>query len=850
MLRIVDFQCDGFSVPVGLSSTTPAFTWKLESDKTGVFQTGYRLTIIKDGSVRWDSGRVSSESCAVRCPQPFEAYQQLNASVQVWDNHGETACASMTLYTGKLHAPWQAKWIGSGRCNPQDNELPPECFRKVLQIGSRPVCAMLYASAMGIYDAYLNAQRINTCYFAPGHTHYQTTLQFQTYDVTALLSAGENDLRLMVANGWYLGQSGDRNNRYGERRGVIAELHLEYADGSSAVICSDESWQHTADTAVRYADFYNGETIDGTRADESAWHWQPAVLLDVEKELIPHHGAYVTEEQRLTPVSKDGRVFDFGQNHAGLLVVEADAPAGTVITIRHGELLDNHGELFTDNLRSAKQTLTLICGRDGVQTFEPRFTFMGFRYVEVTSTAPLRSIRLESRVLTSDASPIGEFSCSDALMTRFQQNIQWGQRSNFVDIPTDCPQRDERMGWTGDIAVFAATAAYNRDIRHFMRKWLMQLRQAQRPNGTLPVVIPENPTYQPTRYHSPIALWGDCATMVPWAVYQAYGDVTMLAEQYDAMKRYTDAEIRTANRYGKGKERWLWDKNVYQYGDWCAPGEDYYQWIAKGDDLATCFMALSVSIMAKAAHVLGKEEDAKHYASVMAKIRDAFAALCLREDGMLNSDFPSYYVCALHFGLIPEDKKPAVAGQLAEIVRAGGHRIQTGFAGTPYVAFALADNGYIEDAYKLVQSTECPGWLNTVLAGGTTVWERWDAMNAVDDSGETSEEYRRSILGMVSFNHYAYGAVGDFYYRRILGIEPIIPGYQHFRIKPVPGGTLTWAEGHFDSIHGRIAVRWERKGDAFTLRVQIPCNTRAEIILPDGSSHEAASGSHVFVCKM
>lgn len=719
----------------------------------------------------------------------------------------------------------KAKWIGSGQKNDKRNALPPELFRKTFVLETAPQKAELLVSALGIYEARINGQRVGRDYFTPGYTHYESYVQYQTYHVAELLRPGKNTLDILVANGWWLGRLGSKNNRYGNCRGLIAALKL---DGRAVV--TDESWQVTADTPERFADFYDGETIDLTRADEADWRFEPARLLGGRlPSLRKHYGAYVREEQQLNPTARSGGIYDFGQNHAGVLRVTVEASKGTVLTIRHGEILDRDGGLFTKNLRSARAELKLICGKDGLNEFAPHFTFMGFRYAEIKASKAIKVCKIESAVLTSDCGPIGDFSCSNPLLDRLYQNIQWGQRSNFIDIPTDCPQRDERMGWTGDIAVFAETAAMNRDIRSFMDKWLTDLRLYQRKNGTLPVTVPENKTYEPFPYSIPTAIWGDAATMVPWAVYRAYGDRELLTRQYESMRAYVEAELRVARR---GKRPWLWDNNLFQYGDWCAPGESVWKWREKGKYISTAFLFNSVEIVRRAAHDLGKAADEAHYADMAEKIKAAFAQYCVLPDGRLPGDFQTNYVVALYFGLAPEDKRPLLAKRLVELVRANGHRIATGFAGTPYLLFALADNGYVEDAYKVLLNEECPGWLFTVKAGATTMWERWDAL-AADGSIRAG-----AIPDMVSFNHYAYGAVGAFFYRRILGIEAVEPGYRSFRVCPVPGGGLTHGEGRI----GGITVAWRIENGVFSLDVTVPEGKTAEIVLPGGGAQTAGSG--------
>ena len=723
--------------------------------------------------------------------------------------------------------PINAKWIGSGWKNDRKNTLPPELFRKAFTIETIPAKAELSVSALGIYEARLNGHRVGQDWFTPGYTHYESYVQYQTYDVSALLNAGENTLDIIVANGWWLGRLGNKNNRYGNHRGVIAELKLD-----NKTIATDESWQVTADTPERFADFYDGQTIDLTRQNEAMWQFAPAtVLMEKLPALHKHYGAHVREEQRLIPIARKNGVYDFGQNHTGVLHIVAEAPKGTVITVRHGEIRDRDDGLFTKNLRTAKAALTLICGQDGLNEFSPRFTFMGFRYVELKADKAVKIQTLESIVLTSDCERIGDFSCSNPLLNRLYQNTQWGQSSNFVDIPTDCPQRDERMGWTGDIAVFAETAAMNRDIRAFMDKWLTDLRLYQRENGALPMTIPENRTYEPMPFAVPTAIWGDAATMVPWTVYRAYGDREMLIRQYQSMKAYVEAELRVARR---GKHPYLWDNNLFQYGDWCAPGESSWDWMRKGKHTSTAFLLNSVEIVRQTAHALGKARDEAHYTEMAENIRAAFARYCVLPDGRLTGDFQSNYVVALYFNLAPEEQRPLLAKRLVELVRRNGHRIATGFTGTPYLLFALADNGYVEDAYQVLLNEECPGWLFTVKAGATTMWERWDALDA---NGSVRAD---ALPDMVSFNHYAYGAVGAFFYRRILGIEAVEPGYRRFRIRPVPGGGLTHAQGHI----GEIAATWKIEDGVFTLDVIVPEGKEAEIILPSGKTLTVQGGQY------
>lgn len=753
----------------------------------------------------------------------------------------------------------KAVWIGTGNKNDKKNMLPPEIFLKEFRT-NRPVKEVtLSVSAMGIYQVKVDDELMSDVYFAPGHGEYRKQIRVHSYNVTHLFRKESKNhlIEITVANGWYLGQIGRSNNNYGNQRGLIAELHLTYEEGTRECIATDTSWQYTTDGPVRYADFYNGEIIDRNQMNKAKWKMSPVSIIENSHTHIPPitkgNDCHVRCVDRLYPITKNkinnSNVYDFGQNHAGLLQAKIDAKAGDVITIRHSEITYDDGNIFTKNLRGAKATLTFICDTDGVNEFSPAFCYMGFRYAEVTvkqingksKDVNDIEIELESRVLSSDAVRIGNFECSSALLNQLYSNINWGQLSNFVSIPTDCPQRDERMGWTGDIAVFSETATMNRNVADFMENWLETLRLSQRANGTFPVVIPENKTYEPTRKLIPIAIWGDAAVMVPWAVYRAYGDIEMLEKQYNSMKAYALAEEEAAAKKKRDDRRYIWDNNPFQYGDWCAPGEGFIKWKRKGKYLAPMYFANTVNILSMAATELGKKEDSQYFAYLYKQIKVAFAKHCIKEDGKLIGDFQSSYACALYFDLIPHEKKAQVAKHLVEMVRADEHVVRTGFAGTPYLVFALADNGYVEDAYKLLLNEKCPGWLYTVKAGATTIWERWDAL---DENGRFRKQ--NSIANMVSFNHYAYGAVGAFFYRRILGIEIIEPGYKKYKIAPILTRQLSYAKGSIETSYGVIASSWVKKDDGYEIEVSIPEGTVCELYLPNQEMQILTAGDYNF----
>lgn len=853
MLQLRTLTCDRRTEPFGLAHEDPVFGWMLESDLPNTLQIAYHLRILSENRMVWDSGK---QMCEESVNIPYEGNALLPHAdhavhLTVWDNHGQTAELQSRFYTGKLHEPWQGTWIGSGNRNDRENRLPVEIFRKTVALSRSVTRAVLYVSALGIYEAMLNGVKVGEAWFTPGYTSYAHTVQFQAYDLTPCLQEGDNTLDVWLANGWYCGTIIKRNNFYGNRRALCAEIHLTYSNGESEVLASDETWHWTSDGPIRQADFYNGEMVETAREMESGWQWQPVRICRALKlpALVPQRGAFVHCCQEMTPMEQhqDGAgraVFDMGQNFSGVVRLEVLTKPGDVITVRHAEILDNAGALYTENLRSAKARSIYHCDREEHRMLTPRFTFMGFRYVEVGGIDPERILSVTGLVLSSDNPQIGSFSCSDPLVNRLQENIRWGQLSNFVDIPTDCPQRNERVGWTGDIALFASTACFNADIRLFLDKWLTDVRAEQSRNGCIPFTVPDAHAFTPFRMAT--AGWGDAAILVPWAVWLAYGDKAALRRQYASMKAWLEAERRAASFLSFGYRRYIWSFG-FQFGDWCAPGETVKQWMAKGKWLATAYIANSAHIMHRVACVLGEQGDAERYWRLHARIKDAFQQAFLKEDGTLTGDFQSAYVCALHFDLLPEEMREQAAERLAGLVEANNGCLATGFLGTPYLPFALGDAGKVREAYSLLLNTKAPGWLYTVKAGGTTIWERWDAL---DENGGMRTDI--GISDMVSFNHYAYGAVGDWFYRRICGLESDWEqaGYKYFTVRPQPDPRFSYAEGCHQSPYGNIRVRWEREHTRsvapYTLHVQVPPNTTARVVLPDGKTDTVGSGTHVW----
>lgn len=782
--------------------------------------------------------------------KPFTRY---NVHIKATGTSGETAEANAAFMTGRLDTPWQGKWITDSSYTFPDKESPvPMVFKKDFAAPKKLSRAWVVATALGIYELELNGKKIGEDYFAPGFTSYAHQIQYQTYDITAMLTQ-RNCIRATVAGGWAAGSfTYHRKSHIScDRQALLCEIYLEYEDGSKEVVATDESWLVTEDSPFQVAEWYDGEVYDAC-FDESRQSWKRANETQPRgnPKLIAQYGEPVRVKQTLHPVSHTKApsgewIYDFGQNFSGVITVKVkNGKRGQKLTFRHAEVLGD-GELFVKSLRTAKATATYIC-TDGEQAYSPRFTYMGFRYVGMTGANP-EEIELSALVLHSDFETIGQFECSNELINRLNENIRWGGRSNFVDIPTDCPQRDERMGWTGDIAVFASTACFNFDMSRFFDKWLRDLSAEQKESGALPVVIPQQGDTMPPMVTS---CWGDSCVLVPWAEYLARGDLELLRRQYPTMKKFLKGVKKWASVLSfTPNSRYIW-QFPYHYGDWCAPGENIQQWIHKGKWVGTAYFANSCGIVAQIAELLGENEDASYYRELRKKIIKAYREVFTDRNGKLKNEFQTGYVLPLHFGMTDGEETKAMTENLVRLLRENNNRLATGFPSTPYLLFALSDNGYLDVAYDVLLQEECPGWLYEVKTGGTTIWERWDALrpDGTINTGDLQSGEDTGDGGMVSFNHYANGAVGDWLYRRIAGIEPISGGYKEFRIAPMPGGGLTYAKTEILTPYGKAISDWKLENGRFELTVQVPVSATCHLTLPDGTEKVLGSGVHAFSC--
>lgn len=849
MLEITRLTVEHLTADCVTDCPVPHIAFAVRSDRNGAQLTDAELTV-GDWSAKVTGDGQTGTTYKGPALLPFTTYSvQLAAK----DDEGETAAASMTFETGRMETPWKGQWITDGDYYFTEAKVSPVpmVFRREITTDKPIARARLYATAMGIYEVELNGKKLGDRYFAPGFTSYKSYLQYQTYDVTPFMT-GHDTLTATVAGGWAVGSFVfTRKNRVtADRQALLAELRIEYEDGSVEVIGTDSSWQVTEDGPVRMADIYDGETYDATK-ETTGWHNAAPETLKITPAITAEYGAPVKAHEVMHPVAvttaKDGEViYDFGQNFAGVIHMKLNGKAGQVITVRHAEILNPDGTLNTTFLRTAKATATYTC-RDGEQEYSPRFSYMGFRYAGVKGIDP-KELEIEAVALYSDVAQHGGFHCSDEMLNKLQSNITWSAKSNFVDIPTDCPQRDERMGWTGDINVFAPTALYNFELSRFLEKWLRDVKAEQLPTGGLPNTVPvQGYGFPATMPEMAVDWWGDACVNVPWALYEATGNVDILRAMYPTMQKYVKA-CRFWAGFGIGKHRYIWHTPaVLHFGDWVAPDvPKMSQWQDRSKYTATASLCNTSGRLAKIARLLGKDEDAAQYETLSAKVADAYCSILTDGSGKAKDEFQTAYVLPLYLNMFPENVKAKAAENLVKLVEKNDYKIGTGFPGTPYILFALADSGHADTAFKMLLNTQCPSWLYEVRVGATTVWERWDGL---DENGECPIGDDGTDQ-MISYNHYASGAVGAFLYRRVLGVEPVLPGYKLFKFAPLVGGGLTEADGTVGTPYGEIKAAWHIENGEITAEITVPMGTACTVTLPGGVEQNLSSGSYTLTAKV
>ncbi|MCX6030702.1 MAG: glycoside hydrolase family 78 protein [Chloroflexi bacterium] len=848
---ITDLRFEHLSEALGIGVASPRLSWIVAAAAGDWQQAGYEVEAHRpDGGLRGRTGPVASgESVLVPWPfAPLTSRERALVRARAWATDGRVSAWSepAPVEAGLLDpGDWSGRFITPDWDEDTSRPQPCPLLRREFTVrsGHGVRQARLYITSLGVYEAQINAAVVGDHVLAPGWTSYDHRLRYQTFDVTALLKEGRNAIGVILGDGWYrgrLGGRGGRRNIYGDRLALLAQLEIVYADGTAERVVTDESWR-AATGPILASDIYDGETYDARLAqdgwsaapyDDHGWAGVRLVARDLAI-LVAPSGPPVRRIELIAPTaittSPSGRtIVDFGQNLVGRLRLTVQGAAGHAITLRHAEVLEA-GELCMRPLRHVKATDRYILRGGGPETWEPRFTFHGFRYAEVDGwPGELPSDAIRAVVCHSDMERTGWFECSEPLVNRLHENVVWSMRGNFLDIPTDCPQRDERLGWTGDLQVFAPTACFLYDTAGFLRSWLADLAaEASAAGGVAPITVP-NILPEPVW---PAAAWGDAAAIVPWVLYQRYGDAGILADQFASMAAWVDAVARVAG------ERRLWEDGK-QFGDWldpkASPNNPADARTAPAI-VATAYFTRSAELVAQAAAVLGRDADAARYAALAAEVRMAFAAEYVTPAGRVVSDAATAYALALQFALLPAAAQRQRAGRrLAELVAAEGYRISTGFVGTPLICDALCDAGEVAAAYRLLLQTECPSWLYPVTMGATTVWERWDSL-LPDGSVNPGQ--------MTSFNHYALGAVADWLHRTVAGLAPAAPGYRRIMIRPSPGGGLTWACARHRTPYGLAECSWRIEDGSMTVEVEIPPNTSAEVYLPGQSGDPLPVGS-------
>lgn len=842
-VRAVACKTEYAQNPKGIETMEPRLFWQLESNNKSANQTAYQLLVgttpeqlNKDTGDMWDSGKVLSSSSVhiVYGGKPLKAESNYYWKVRVWDGQdqasdwSEHSFWSMGLLTIEA---WQGDWIGCKQI-PDVIMQPSPYVRKEFTAKKSVRRAIAYTTALGLYELHINGYRLGD-WFAPGWTDYNIRVQYQTYDVTEFLLEGENAVGAIVGDGWYAGTVGMMGKGiYGERPLFLLQLNIEYEDGSRENIATDSTWRTTSGPIV-YSDFIKGETYDAQLEltgwdnpgyDDTGWE-SPDIKSDYTGELVAVIEPPIRIMRTIKPINMKKTatgtyIYDMGQNMVGWTEVNVQGKRGTKVTLSHAEMLSPDGTLYLDNLRRAVQQNHYILSGEGQERYEPHFTFQGFRYVELIGYPGEPGLdTIIGKVVHSDTQQTGSLETSNKMVNQLYSNITWGQRGNFLSVPTDCPQRDERLGWTGDAQIFARTASYNMDVSRFFSKYMIDMTDAQMENGAFPDVAPEAGWFKwkqndRLKWYAPDnAGWGDAGIVIPWTLYLMYGDIRVLDTHYDAMVRWVD--------YLKLNSTDLVRPAYANYGDWLSIEAD-----TPNDVLATAYFAYSAQLLGKIAKLLGRHEDSDRFSALFQDVSQAFCKAFVDTDGRIHGNTQTVYVLALQFGLLTNELRAKAVQHLVRDIKNRGNRLSTGFLGVGYLLPALTTEDQLDVAYSLLTQEAFPSWMYSIKHGATTIWERWDGW---------TEEKGFQTPSMNSFNHYSLGSVGEWMFRFMGGIEadPEQPGFKHTIIRPRPGGQLRWVKVQYDSLYGTIKSEWQLKADgAFKLDIQVPANTTASVYVP------------------
>ncbi len=841
-------RCEYLEDPIGLDVAGPRFSWRMESDARGARQTARQVQVATapellaaDTSDAWDTGEVDDDRSLhiVYDGKALEPRRRYWWRVRIWDERGEVSPWSEPAFweTGFLsEAQWDAGWISVPERTGETSE-PCPFLRRRFDCERVPTRARLYVTALGLYECRVNGERVGDDCFVPGWTDYNVRIPYQTYDVTGLAREGENVIGAILGDGWACGYLVWENNRsvWAKQPFLKALLILEYEDGTTETIRTDESWRATTGPILE-SDIYNGETYDA-RLETPGWDapgfddadWAPAwaghqtdAKLCARPGPLPRRMVELPALELTEPEPGVYR-FDLGQNMAGRVRLRISQPAGTTITIRGGQALHDDGRAYYDNLIEARATDRYTCRGDGEEVYEPRFTYHGFRYVELFGcTSPPQLTAVTGIVVHSDMDVLTHFSCSDERVNQLRSNIEWSQRSNMIAVPTCCCERNERLGWTGDAQIFLPTASYNMDVAAFFTNWCVDVDDAQNDEGAFPHVAPNV-----TGHHGSPA-WADAGVICPWTIYRFYGDTRILERHYDAMARWVAYQVEKSN-----------DLICLETGcgDWLSPDhdckDDYHS--LGGPPRAmigTAFLVRCADIMTKVAVLLGRDEDAEHYADLTERVKAAYRHEFVRPNGTMfcgaaSGKSQTAFLMTLAFDILEEWKRQECFDWFVKLLEMNDWHLRTGFVGTPLLNPTLTRFGRTDAAYRLLLQDTCPSWLHMVRMGATTIWECWDAY---------TEEDGFATASMNSLNLYAKGSVGEWLYAVVGGIalDPDVPAFKRFRIQPQPGEGIDSAEMTLESRYGTILCRWRKEPGAFSVETRIPPNTSALVALPCG----------------
>lgn len=844
-LQPTSLRCEYLVNPLGIGVVRPRFSWEMHDERRGARQSAYQVLVAstaerlaENRADVWDSGKVeSNESIQVEyAGKPLHSRQRCCWTVRTWDHEGNVGNYASPAWfeLGLLSRDdWRASWIGANVIG-GPRTMPPCPYLRREFVMDKPIAsARLYVTALGLFECEINGQRVGNDVLAPGRTEYLKRVPYHVYDVTSMLKVGDNCVGAILGDGWYCGHvHSDPRMLYGDRPRLLLQLELAFADGSRQTVVSDPTWKVTTNGPIRSSDLLMGEDYDA-RMELGAWstpgfddsRWMPVECFDdpgidiVARAMPPVRRIDEVRPANAPTMSANKRrwTFDFGQNLVGRVRLRLrNTKPGQVITVRHAEMLDKNGKLYTEALRTARATDYYTCRGATEETYEPRFTFHGFRYIEVNGLLPVGQTPPDDTatavVLHTDLPFTGSFVCSDPLLNQLQSNIRWSQKGNFLEIPTDCPQRDERLGWTGDAQVFIRTAAFNMDVAPFFTKWMQDMTDAQLPSGGIPATVPLCISIR----NEGGPAWSDAVIICPWTIYLCYGDRRILAERWETMTRFMDYLRREFPDFIRSHEKRHWGG----YGDWLNQNAD-----TPKDYIGTAFFAYSAKLMSRIAGVLGKTDAANDYAKLFENIRAAFQHRFLTPAGLVVSQTQTAYVLALHFDLLPAEHRAVALDALVKDIESRDMHLSTGFVGTPYLTHVLAEGGRIDIAYALLQQTTCPSWLYPITQGATTMWERWD--------GYTHDKGFHDA-GMNSYNHYAYGAVGAWMYATVAGLDldPDDPGFRRLVIRPRPGGTLSQAQADLRTPFGAASSHWSIRDGQIELNVVVPANTTARVRVP------------------